>query len=134
MTAENDNLNEQEPSRDMDRGEQSVSNLPLIITLAALTLYFGFQTLQSAGERSNLTAVKINQDAAIQEAQKVQTQFKTLVTRTGQLADQGHAGAKMVMEELQKRGIGFAPEAPAPSETKAPQTKTPAKTETKSAR
>jgi hypothetical protein len=37
------------------------------------------------------------------------------------------------MEELQKRGIGFAPEAAAP-ETKVPETKTPAKTESKSAR
>lgn len=132
MTDENDNGEEQEPSQDTDRGEKSGSNLPLIITLAALTLYFGFQTLQSATERSNLTAVKSNQDAAMQEAQKVQAQFKNLVTRTGQLADQGHAGAKMVMEELQKRGIGFAPEAAAP-ETKVPETKIPAKTESKSA-
>ncbi|HEY7218378.1 MAG TPA: hypothetical protein VH985_08285 [Candidatus Binatia bacterium] len=133
MVDENANIEEQESNRDEERRDQSVSNLPLIITLAALTLYFGFQTLQSVSERSNLTAVKGNQDAAMLEAQKVQAQFKTLVTKTGQLADQGHAGAKMVMEELQKRGIGFAPEAAAP-ETKVPETKTPAKTESKSAR
>jgi cell division protein FtsL len=98
------------------------SNLPFIITLAALTVYFGFQTVQLIAERGNLSQVKSNQEAAIQEAQKVQTQFRNLVTKTSQLADQGHAGAKMVMEELQKRGVGFASE-PALPETKAPGSK-----------
>ena len=126
MADADDNIEEQQQDRSFS--ETKSSNVPLILTLLALTVYFGFQTLQSASERSNLAAVKSNQEAAIQEAQKVQAQFKTLVTRTGQLADQGHAGAKMVMEELQKRGIGFAPEAPPP------ETKAPAKTETKSAK
>jgi hypothetical protein len=106
------------------------SNLPLIVLLAALTVYFAFQTWQVAVERTNLGLVKANQEAAIQEAQRVQTQFKTLVTKTGQLAAQGHAGAKMVMEELQKRGLGEGPEAPTP-ETKMPETKAPAKGESK---
>ena len=97
-----------------------VSNLPFIITLAALLVYFSFQSLSLLNERANLGAVKSNQDGALQEAQKVQAQFKTLVTKTGELADQGHAGAKMIMDGLQKQGIGFAPEtkAPAKSETK----------------
>ena len=131
MVDDNENVAAQEQSQDALQVEKTVLNLPFIITLLALTLYFGFQSLQLASERSNLTAVKSNQEAAIQEAQKVQLQFKALVTKTSQLADQGHAGARMVMEELQKRGIGFAPEAKAP-ETKAPETKTPAKTESKS--
>jgi len=95
-------------------GTAPVSNLPFIITLAALLVYFSFQSLSLLNERANLGAVKSNQDAALQEAQKVQAQFKTLVTKTGELADQGHAGAKMIMEGLQKQGIGFAPEAKAP--------------------
>jgi regulatory protein YycI of two-component signal transduction system YycFG len=133
MADENENVAAEDRSQDAVGGEKTASNLPFIITLLALTLYFGFQTLQLASDRSNLTAVKSNQEAAMQEAQKVQVQFKTLVTKTSQLADQGHAGARMVMEELQKRGIGFAPEAKAP-ETKMPETKAPAKAETKSAK
>ncbi len=100
--------------------------LPLILTFAALTIYFGFQTLQFLYERSNLLMVKSSQEAASQEAQKIQAQFKTLVDKIGELADQGHAGAKMVMEELLKRGVGSAPQ-PAPP----PITKAPSKTETK---
>jgi hypothetical protein len=91
------------------------SNLPLIITLTALLIYFSFQTLSLLTERSNLGFVKNNQDGALQEAQKVQTQFKLLVTKTGELADQGHAGARMVMEGLQRQGVGFAPETAPPS-------------------
>jgi hypothetical protein len=100
-------------------------SLPFIITLAALLLFFGFQTLQFIIERSNLAMVKSNQDSALQEAQKVQEQFKTLVTKTNQLAEQGHAGARMVMEGLQRQGLG----APPPSESKAP-----SKAETKPAK
>ena len=119
MVDENDNVVEREEAPERSAVVQPVSNLPFIITLVALTIYFAFQALQLATERNNLGLVKANQDAAIQEAQKVQAQFKTLVTKTGELAGQGHAGAKMVMEELQKRGLGAAPEAIMP-ETKAP--------------
>jgi hypothetical protein len=108
--------------------EKSVFTLPLILTLTALTLYFGFQTFQLLNERNNMVMVKSSQEAAIQEAQKVQAQFKTLVAKTGELADKGHAGAKMVMEELLKRGVSSAPQA------MPPETKAPARVETKPAR
>ena len=131
MAEENENIAEQEEEvEERPVVVAPTSNLPLIILLAALTVYFLFQTWQVAVERTNLGLVKANQDAAIQEAQRVQTQFKTLVTKTGQLAAQGHAGAKMVMEELQKRGLGEGPEAAAP-ETKIPEAKAPEKGESK---
>ena len=81
-----------------------------MITLAALLLYFAFQTLQLVIERGNLAMVKATQESAIQEAQKIQAQFKTLISKTSELAQQGHAGAKMVMEELQSQGLSVAPE------------------------
>ena len=119
MVDENDNIVEREATLERYAVAPSVLTLPFITTLVAVTIYFAFQTLQLSIERNNLGLVKANQDAAMQEAQKVQAQFKTLVTKTGELAGQGHAGAKMVMEELQKRGLGAAPEAIIP-ETKAP--------------
>ena len=128
MVDENEHIVEPEEAPERSAVAQSVLTLPFIITLVALTIYFAFQTLQLAVERNNLGLVKANQNAAIQEAQKVQAQFKTLVTKTGELAAQGHAGAKMVMEELQKRGFGAVPEA------NMPETKAPAKGETKPAK
>ena len=91
------------------------SNLPFIITLVALLIFFSFQTLSLLSERSNLGFVKSNQDGALQEAQKVQAQFKLLVTKTSELAGQGHVGAKIVMEGLERQGVGFVPESSAPA-------------------
>lgn len=84
------------------------SNLPMIITLVALVIYFGFQTLALVSERSNLGQVKANQEAGLKEAQKVQSQFRAIVGKTSELAEKGHAGAKMVMEGLQRQGMGTA--------------------------
>jgi hypothetical protein len=124
-----ENVNEVEPVDTPAVAQRAPLTLPLILTFAALTIYFGFQTLQFLYERSNLVMVKSSQEAATQEAQKIQAQFKTLVNKTGELADKGHAGAKMVMEELLKRGVSSAPE-PAPP----PITKAPSKAETKPAK
>jgi len=101
---------ENETKQESVAAPSSPSNLPFIITLAALLIYFAFQTLQLLVERSNLGMVKSNQDATLQEAQKVQGQFKTLITKTNELAEKGHAGARMVMEGLQRQGFGAAPE------------------------
>ena len=108
------------PDSDNASGKPT-SNVPFMITLIALLIYFAFQSLSLFSERANLGMVKANQDAALQEAQKIQSQFKLLVTKTGELAGQGHAGAQMIMDGLQKQGIGFAPESAAPlkPETKA---------------
>jgi hypothetical protein len=103
----------------------SPSSLPLTITLVALLLFFAFQTVQLVLERGNLSMVKSNQDAALQEAQKIEAQFKTLITKTNQLAEQGHTGARMAMEGLQRQGLGAPPQ---------PESKAPSKAETKPAK
>ena len=82
------------------------SNLPLVLTLVALIIYFGFQTVSSLAERSNLALIKGSQENALQEAQKTQAQFRTIVSKTSELAEKGHGGAKMVMEGLQRQGMG----------------------------
>ena len=102
-------------------------NLPLILALAALLVWHGFQTFQLLRERAQLGIAKDSQEAALQESQKVQTQFSTLIGKTSDLAVKGHAGARMVMEELQKRGLG-----PAPSAAPAPEAKPPEKAAPKS--
>ena len=99
------------------------ANLPLTILLIALVLWFGFQTLQLATERANLGEARGHQEAAMQEAQKLRTQFESLIGKTNELANKGHAGAKLVMEELQKRGMTAQPETMTPqtlSETTTP--------------
>jgi len=110
MAKELDNVSDSEKTQQSAAAAKPASNLPLIMTLAALLIYFAFQSLQLWVERSNLSMVKSNQDATLQEAQKVQSQFKILITKTNELAEKGHAGARMVMEGLQRQGFGAAPE------------------------
>lgn len=85
------------------------SNLPFAITLAALLLYFAFQTLQLVAQRSEFSAVKSSQEAALQASQKVEEQFKSVMTKLDELANQGHAGAKMVLNNLQTAGGAPSP-------------------------
>ncbi|HEX9143274.1 MAG TPA: hypothetical protein VGA09_03310 [Candidatus Binatia bacterium] len=100
------------------------SSVALTVTIGCLVLWFGFQAFQLIRDRGNLGLVKANQESAIQESEKVQAQFKALMTKIAELAKQGHAGAKMVMDELQKRGVGFAPEEKPPEK---PESKTKTK-------
>lgn len=107
--------NEEQATPDGEVGEENRtaektdSNVAIIITLVALLLWFGFQSVQLWRERGNLNGVKANQDSAIQESEKIRLQFQGLMTKTSELANQGHAGAKLIIEELQKRGIGVPP-------------------------
>jgi hypothetical protein len=45
-----------------------------------------------------------HQEAPLQAAQKVQEQFRAIITKTSELAKQGHTGAKMVLDSLQIAG------------------------------
>ena len=103
---EDEGITEAEPVKEKTGG----SSIALIITLVSLILWFGFQAFQLVRDRSSLRLLKANQETAIQESAKIRTQFQTLMTKTAELAKQGHAGAKMVIDELQKRGVGIAPD------------------------
>src|SRR5206468_5297509 len=85
--------------------ERSGSGLPLILTIVSVFIWFAFQTVQLVLERNNLTALTANLETPMQESRKMQTQLQSLVTKTAELANQGNAGAKAVVEELERRGI-----------------------------
>ena len=106
--------NEEQATPDVETSEENRpvektnSGVAVIITLVALLLWFGFQSLQLWRERGNLSAVKANQESAIQESEKVRLQFQSLVEKTSELANQGHAVAKMIVDGLQRQGIGLS--------------------------
>ncbi len=104
------NIEQSEPVTDPAPAPQSGSNLPVLITLVALIVWFGFQTLQLFRERTNLGFVKEKQETAIKESEKIRVQFQAIMTKTSELANQGHPGAKLVVDELQRRGMAVAPE------------------------
>ncbi len=109
--SEQEQLEEEEIVEEPVKENAGGSSIALTLTLVSLILWFGFQAFQLVRDRSSLQVVKANQETAMQESEKVRTQFQNLMTKTAELANQGHAGAKMVIDELQKRGVGVgAPE------------------------
>jgi hypothetical protein len=86
----------------------------LILTVVSLLIWFGFQAVALTLERNQLSAVNSNLQAAAQESEKMRAQLEALITKTVELAGKGNPNAKVVIEELQKRGIplGAAPQAP----------------------
>jgi len=96
---------EQQDVTAAEPAERSGSALPLILTIVSVLIWFAFQTVQLVLERNNLTALTANLETPMQESQKMQTQLQSLVTKTAELANQGNAGARAVVEELEKRGI-----------------------------
>jgi hypothetical protein len=78
---------------------------PLVITIVSLLIWFCFQTVALIFERNNLIAVNRNFEAGLKEAQKMQAQLETLITKTAELASKGNANARVAFEELQKRGV-----------------------------
>lgn len=85
--------------------EPQASSLPLVLITVSLLVWFGFQTAQLLVERSELNAVKVSFEGATQESQKIRDQLEALITKTTELAGQGNASARSVVEELEKRGI-----------------------------
>ena len=95
-----------------EAAEPRGSSLPLILTIVALLVWFAFQSVQLVLERNNLIELRASMEGPMQESQKMQSQLQALVTKTAELANQGNAGARAVVSELEKRGIPIQGAAP----------------------
>ena len=78
----------------------------IVITLLAMVV---FQTIQVNNERKILKNVKISQEGSIQESKKLRAQLDSIASKTARLAIQGNPNAKIIIEELRKRGITVNP-------------------------
>jgi hypothetical protein len=95
--------------------------LPVTLLTIAIVAWFGFQTYHLVRERFSLEAAKVAQEPTIEQANKLRAQLDAISKKMLELAQQGNAGATLIVEELAKRGIRInptpppAPVAPAPS-------------------
>jgi cell division protein FtsB len=111
---ENKETNEENDETRAGPAERPALRLPLTLTLVSLLIWFGFQTVALTLERNQLSAVNSNFEAAAREAEKMRAQLEALITKTAELASKGNPNAKIVIEELQKRGIPLASATPPP--------------------
>lgn len=91
---------------------------PLLLGLASLVLWFGFQTSQLLSERDNLKTLRANQETIYTNAQKMRAQLDAIAAGTARLAQQGNPNAAQVVEALRQRGITINPDAAAQAASK----------------
>ncbi len=100
------------------RGPRQGPFVPLLILLIAALAWFGFQVQQLHKMRGSLAAAHDGQEAAVQQAQSARNALDALAAQTRQLADGGNANARLVLDELRRRGIAvdaLTPALPAPT-------------------
>jgi hypothetical protein len=79
--------------------------VPLLIFFVAALAWSAFQFYQLRLERGSLAALHANQENLVQQSQKVRAALDALASQTQRLADRGNPNAKLVVDELRKRGI-----------------------------
>jgi len=85
--------------------------VPLLLLGIAFAGWTVFQTVELAGERANLHAVRTAQQAQVDQSQRLRTALSSLASDTQRLADGGDAGAKQVIDRLHQNGITVNPNA-----------------------
>jgi hypothetical protein len=76
----------------------------------AFVVWLGFQTYQLLSERQQLKLLRVGQDANLDAANKVRGSLDAVATSTAKLASEGNANARVIVEELRKRGITINPD------------------------
>lgn len=83
--------------------------LPLLLLSLAIVSWFAFQSYQLLREREQLASVTVAQQTQVDAAAKVRAAVDALAASTQRLANEGNPNARVVIEELRKRGITVNP-------------------------
>jgi hypothetical protein len=87
--------------------------VPLALLAVAIFLWVGFQTTQLIREREGLQTLRQGQEAQVQSSQKLRASLDAIASGTAKLAEQGNPSARLIVDELRKRGVTIKPNAPA---------------------
>ncbi|MFA6280499.1 MAG: hypothetical protein WC612_06890 [Bdellovibrionales bacterium] len=79
--------------------------LPMAVMAFTMALFFVFQLTQVMRDRSFLTQTAAQLETPYAESQKLNAQFGGLVVGTRQLAEQGNATAKELVNRLKQIGV-----------------------------
>lgn len=95
--------------------------VPLLVLALAFAGWAVFQTVMLIREANTLTALRTGQDQQMQNAAKLRQELDSVARDTAKLADNGNVSAKLIVDELRRRGITINPQSP-PSQPVPPQT------------
>jgi type II secretory pathway pseudopilin PulG len=77
----------------------------LLLATLALLGWLSFQTTQLVKEREALQAAYASQQQTVDNSAKLRASLDAIAADTQRLADSGNANAKILVDELRKRGI-----------------------------
>lgn len=90
------------------RGRPNVFVPALLVALAVVT-WFGFQTVHLVREWRELSLAQTTLQPQEQNAIKLRASLDAVATSTAKLATEGNSNARVVVEELRKRGVMINP-------------------------
>lgn len=103
---------EQLPLRRADRASPFI---PILILALSFAGWAGFQTTQLILEKDSLAALRVSQDKQVEESKKLREGLDGLAKATLALANRGNANARLIVDELRRRGVTINPDAPPPA-------------------
>lgn len=78
---------------------------PLLLASLAMLAALSYQTWLAYSDRLVLQAAFTNQQPTVDNATKLRTSLDTLAADTQRLADAGNTSARLLVDELKKRGV-----------------------------
>lgn len=85
--------------------------VPLLLLAAASLAWMGFQSWLLLTDRQALQAAHASQQQTVDNAAKLRASLDTLAADTQRLAEAGNGNARLLVEELKKRGVTINPAA-----------------------
>lgn len=97
-------------------GQDAGGDVPLGLLALAVFLMMLFQTVQLVRQAQSLVAIGKAQESPLQESSRVRQAADALAADIAQLAQQGNANAKQVVDEMARQNVNLQP----PSAAKPP--------------
>ena len=98
----------------IDRTHARGPFLPLLLLVIAVATWFGYQGFALWNERNALALSHSAQERALESARKFRLTLDSLARETALLADRGNANARLIVDELKRRGVTIDPTSPPP--------------------
>lgn len=83
--------------------------IPTFLLAIALVIWLAFQGSQLWRERAQLNDAHAGLQSQVDAATKLRASLDAVATATAKLAAGGNEGARVIVEELRKRGVTIAP-------------------------
>ena len=93
-------------------GERANPFIPILILALSFVGWSGFQTAQLVFEKDNLAALRAGQDKQVEDSKKLRDGLDNLAKATLALSNRGNANARLIVDELRRRGVTINPDAP----------------------